>query len=102
MNENVLQRVHSLSHYRHFCYTCMEVDKRRKNGVVVSCRVKIAGTEPWAGLRTKRDANDISFVTNLPDIRRTPPNVIKEPCGKNEVRKLLESEEGRINNRSKF
>lgn len=94
--------ISNFSQYRYFLFLRKDGMHGRDEGrCVAECHVKVKCNDDWRALRTSRQGNG-GFLTQIPDLQKTPPVHTKSLHNKAEVKKRLESEEGRINNMTKL
>lgn len=62
----------------------------------------MSSSEDCTQLSGTMHEDKINFFTHVPDVRRIPSSGMKEPPGKDEVTKRLESKEGRTSSQEKM
>ncbi len=95
--ENILTSIKNFSVYRYFNFSQRKegTSNDQNCGLSVQCMVKVNVNDDWETLRN-------SFMTEVPDLSKTPPTVIESTTNKNfnklksNFTKRLESEESRI------
>lgn len=63
----------------------MRIDESRRNGVLVSCVVKISEIDEWIALHTESSNEKTNVVKNLSDLQKSPKTNLKEPSWKTNV-----------------
>ncbi len=87
--------INLITQYRYFRFT--QCKENSKNGCVSSvCHVRSSCTEDWRALEADNRAGTTSILKFLPDLSRTPPEIIECPTGEEEFNTRLDSERGRI------
>lgn len=97
----ILIQVTKFSHYNPFSFAASQTEKSRTDVVFVSCNVKPIGKDEWKSLASLAGDMPGDFLKHLQDTEDALPTEIKEPSRKQDVVRRLESEEGRINDRTK-
>lgn len=104
--EKCLRPVKQFTKFRYFSFsTSTHSDSHTMEStayVPTTCNVKINVTDPWIPLPMSRTHEVSSFITNPPDLSKTPATTIASPPGVEEVTKRINSLEGRINSTVKL
>lgn len=98
------RRTFSEFRYFNFCRTNHNFQERLGNRThKTKCLVKVNSMDDWEDLRTNWKGEGYGgFITDIPDLRKTPPVKLVSPPNLIQVMKRLDSEETRINDMGKM
>ncbi len=89
--ERCLTNVKNFSKFRYFKFY------RLQETQIISCMISVGVTDDWMDIQKLSPSSNIkSFTKFAPDLRKTPPLIIKCPEGKEKITECITSAESRI------